>query len=87
MLPDKCSIKEETRDCFNPPEFVITVVSDNDQFMLGLTCQKHRTLVLSKIKSLQEQKKIPNGTIKFEKLKSVGTDCVRVDSDEFIQLD
>ena len=55
--------------------------------MLGLTCQKHRTLVLSKIKSLQEQKKIPNGTIKFEKLKSVGTDCVRVDSDEFIQLD
>ena len=86
MLPDKCSIKEGTRDCFNPPEFVITVVSDNDEFMLGLTCQKHRVLVISKIESLQEQKKIPNGTIKFENLKSVKTDCVRGDPDDLIQL-
>ena len=66
MLPDKCSIKEGTRDCFNPPEFVITVVSDNDQFMLGLTCQKHRTLVLSKIKSLQEQKKFQMVQLNFK---------------------
>ena len=86
MLPDKCSIKEGTIDCFNPPEFVITVVSDNDEFMLGLTCQKHRALVTSKIESLQEQKRIPNGTIKFENLKSVKTDCVRGDPDDFIQL-
>ena len=49
MLPDKCSIREGTKDCVNPPEFVITVVSDNDQFMLGLTCQKHKTQVLSKL--------------------------------------
>ena len=86
MLPDKCSIREGTKDCVNPPEFVITVVSDNDQFMLGLTCQKHKTRVLSNLESLQEQKKIPNGTIKFENLKSVKTDCVRGDPDDLIQL-
>ena len=86
MLPDKCSIKEGVRDCVNPPEFVITVVSDNDEFMLGLTCEKHRTLVTSKIQSLQEQNKIPSGTIKFEDLKSVKTDCVRGDPDDLIQL-
>ena len=66
MLPDKCSIREGTKDCVNPPEFVITVVSDNDQFMLGLTCQKHKTQVLSKLESLQEQKKIPNGPKKLK---------------------
>ena len=86
MLPDKCSIKEGTKDCVNPPEFVITVISDNDEFMLGLTCEKHRTLVTSKIQSLQKQNKIPNGTIKFEDLKSVKTDCVRGDPDDLIQL-
>ena len=86
MLPDKCSIKEDTKDCVNPPEFVITVISDNDEFMLGLTCEKHRTLVTTKIQSLQEQNKIPNGTIKFEDLKSVKTDCVRGDPDDLIQL-
>jgi hypothetical protein len=86
LLPDKCSIKEGTKDCVNPPEFVITVMSVDDQFMLGLTCQKHKTHVLSKIESLQEQKKIPSGTIKFEDLKSVKTDCVRGDPDDLIQL-
>ena len=30
--------------------------------------------------------KIPNGTIKFENLKSVKTDCVRGDPDDLIQL-
>ena len=42
MLPDKCSIKEGTKDCVNPPEFVITVVSDNDQLK-----EKNDILVLA----------------------------------------
>ena len=33
-----------------------------------------------------KQNKIPNGTIKFEDLKSVKTDCVRGDPDDLIQL-
>ena len=86
MLPDKCSIREGSRDCVNPPEFLITVVTTNDEFMLGITCQKHKTVVLSKIENLQTQGKIPSGSIKFENLKSVQTDCVRGDPDDFIQL-
>ena len=86
MLPDKCSIREGSRDCVNPPEFLITVVTGNDEFMLGITCQKHKTAVFSKIENLQNQGKIPNGSIKFENLKSVQTDCVRGDPDDFIQL-
>ena len=86
MLPDKCSIREGSRDCVNPPEFLITVVAAYDEFMLGITCQKHKTTVLSNIENLQTQGKIPNGSIKFENLKSVQTDCVRGNPDDFIQL-
>ena len=86
MLPDKCSIRERNRDCVDPPKCVITVVSNNDEFMLGITCEKHKTSVFSKIKSLQSDGKIPNGTIKFENLKSVQTDCIRGDPDDLIQL-
>jgi len=86
MLPDKCSIRERNSDCVDPPKYVITVVSNNDEFMLGITCEKHKTSVFSKIKSLQSDGKIPNGTIKFENLKSVQTDCIRGDPDDLIQL-
>ena len=86
MLPDKCSIREANRDCVDPPEYVIMVVSNNDEFMLGITCEKHKTSVFSKIKSLQSDGKIPKGTIKFENLKSVQTDCIRGDPDDLIQL-
>jgi len=54
--------------------------------MLGITCEKHKTSDFSKIKSLQRDGKIPNGTIKFENLKSVQTDCIRGDPDDLIQL-
>jgi hypothetical protein len=54
--------------------------------MLGITCEKHKTSVFSKIKSLQSDGKIPKGTIKFENLKSVQTDCIRGDPDDLIQL-
>jgi len=86
LLPDKCSIREGSKDCVNPPEYVITVVSNNDEFMIGITCEKHKASVSLKIGTLQNDGKIPKGAIKFENLKSVKTDCIRVDPDDLIQL-
>ena len=86
LLPDKCSIREGNRDCVNPPEYLITVTSGNVEFMIGLTCEKHKKSVSLKIGSLQNDGKIPKGTIKFENLKSVQTDCIRGDPDDLIQL-
>ena len=62
------------------------MVSRNDEFMLGITCETHKASVLAKISSLQNDGKIPKGTIKFESLKSVQTDCIRGDPDDLIQL-
>jgi hypothetical protein len=54
--------------------------------MVGVTCQKHKDRVSEKLIILQNESKIPKGKIKFSELKSVGTDCVRSDPDDLIQL-
>jgi len=86
MLPIHCSVREKGKDCFNPPEFVISVLEEKQEYMVGVTCHKHREKVSEKLKNLQTGGKIPNGKIKFTELKSVGTDCIRSDPDDLIQL-
>ncbi len=86
MLPNRCSVREGNKDCFNPPEFVISVLEEKQEYMVGVTCQKHREKVSAKLKNLQAGRKIPNGKIKFSPLKSVGTDCIRSDPDDLIHL-
>jgi len=86
MFPNHCSVNEKGKNCVNPPEFVISVVETSDEYMIGVTCQKHKDKVSEKISILQNENKIPKGKIKFSELKSVGTDCVRSDPDDLIQL-
>ncbi len=87
MFPTRCSVKEKGKDCVNPPEFVISVIENDDEFMVGVTCKKHKDHVSEKILGLQEENKIPKGKIQFSGLKSVGTDCIRSDpNDDLIQL-
>ena len=43
--------------------------------------------ISGKIQILQGGGKIPSGKIGFSPLKAVGTDCIRGDEDDFIQLD
>ena len=87
MLPDKCSITETGKPCINPPEFVVSVIVDSDEYMVGVTCATHKGIVSGKIKILQDQGKIPFGKIKFSTLKAVGTDCIHDDEEDFIQID
>ena len=86
MFPDRCSVKEDGKNCVNPPEFVISVVSDNGEYMVGVTCNKHKDAVSGKLAVLQGEGKIPEGKINFSGLKPVGTDCVKSGVDDLIQL-
>jgi hypothetical protein len=54
--------------------------------MIGVTCENHKNAVLTKIEALQKEGKLPKGKINFEKLKAVGTDCIRSSPDDLIQL-
>ena len=87
MLPDRCSVKKEGKQCVNPPEFVISVVVENEEYMIGVTCQKHKQAVSEKVKILQNEGKIPKGKVNFSGLKAVGTDCLRADPEDIIQID
>ena len=87
MLPDRCSVMEEGKQCVNPPEFIVSVLDDKDEYMVGVTCEKHKQIVSGKINILQNEGKIHNGKILFSAVKAVGTDCIHGDSDDFIQID
>ena len=87
MLPDRCSVMEEGTQCVNPPEYIVSVIAGKDEYMVGVTCQKHKQIVSGKIEILQNQGKIHNGKIIFSPVKAVGTDCIHGDSEDFIQID
>ena len=86
MFPDKCSVKESGKPCLNPPQFVISVVVGIDEYMVGVTCVKHKGKVSEKLEILQTEGNVPRGKIKFSELKAVGTDCIKGDSSDLIQL-
>lgn len=86
MLPDKCSVTEENKQCVNPPEFIISIVADKEEYMVGLTCEKHKQIVSGKIEILQTEGKIHDGKITFAPAKAVGTDCIHGDLDDLVQI-
>ena len=86
MLPNYCSVKEKGKNCVNPPEFIISVGTGNDEYMVGVTCQRHKDTISQKLNTLQNENKIPKGKVKFTSIKAVGTECIRSDPDKLIQL-
>jgi len=87
MLPDRCSVKEDGKQCVNPPEFIVSIISGKDEYLVGVACTKHKQIVSGKIGILQNEGKIHDGKISFSPVKTVGTDCVHGDADDFIQID
>ncbi len=87
MLPDRCSVLEEGKQCVNPPEFVVSIIADKNEYMVSVTCEKHKQIVSGKIGILQNEGKIHDGKISFSPLKVVGTDCIHADTDDFVQID
>ncbi len=76
MLPDRCSVTEKGKQCVNPPEFIVSIISDKDEYMVGVACEKHKQIVFGKIGILQNEGKIHDGKISFSPVKTVGTDCI-----------
>ena len=87
MLPDRCSVLEKGKQCVSPPEFIVSIIDDKDEYMIGVTCEKHKQIVSGKIEILQNEGKVHDGKISFSSIKVVGTDCIRADTDDFIQID
>ncbi len=69
-----------------PPEFIISIKVENEEYMVGVTCYGHKKSFSDKLELLQKEGEVPNGTIRFTGLKAVGTDCIRMNPDDLIQL-
>ena len=84
MLPDRCSVTREGRQCVNPPEFIVSIVdgTGTGEYMVGVACASHKQVVSHKIGVLQAEGKIREGDIVFSPVKAVGTDCIRADADD-----
>ena len=57
MMPDKCSVTEEGKQCVNPPEFIVSIVDGKDEYMFGLTCQKHKSVVTGNLEFCKMKEK------------------------------
>ena len=86
MFPERCSVRKEGKDCQMPPEFVISVKSNDAEYMVGVTCDIHKTAFMEGLELLQKEGKVPQGTIAFTGLKPVGTSCIKVDHNDLIEL-
>ena len=87
MLPDKCSVAEEERRCIDPPEFIVSVVDDRDEYMVGVTCARHKKAVSDRIKILQSRGKVREGEINITPVRPVGTDCIRGNEDDLVHIE
>ncbi len=87
MMPDRCSVVSKKRQCVNPPRFIVSIVAGADEYMVGLACERHRQDISDRITILQDGGKIPRGVMTFSPVKAVGTDCIRGDPDDLVQID
>jgi hypothetical protein len=76
LVPERCSIVVRGRVCNLPPSQIVSILSGSEEYMIGLVCSDHISLMKSKAISMQNSGAINKGEIKFQKIKPVMTDCV-----------
>ncbi len=86
MMPERCSIREHGTNCPLPPEFAISIKAKDGEYMVGVTCDRHKNTFVEKLEILKKEGKVPQGVISFDVLKPVGTNCVRIDPNDLIEL-
>jgi hypothetical protein len=86
LLPEHCSAKIEGEECQLPPSYVISVKSLEGEYMLAVVCEEHKNAFEGRLISMQEANKIPQGTIHFQQVKPVVTDCMTGINEDLIEL-
>ena len=86
LLPEHCSAKVEGMECQLPPSYVISVKSLEGEYMLAVVCDEHKNAFEGRLISMQQANKIPQGTIHFQPVKSVVTDCLTGIDEDLIEF-
>jgi hypothetical protein len=86
LLPEHCSAKVEGEECQLAPSYIISVKSHEGEYMLALVCNDHKCALEMRLVAMQEANKIPQGSIHFQPVKAVVTDCVTGIDEDYIEL-
>ena len=86
LLPPHCSAKVEGEECKLAPSYIISVKSHEDEYMLAVVCDDHKSVLEPRLVAMQEVNKIPQGSIHFQPVKAVVTDCVTGINEDYIEL-
>jgi hypothetical protein len=85
VLPEHCSAKVEGKECRLAPSYIISVKSYEGEYMLAVVCEDHKSALEARLVAMQEAKKIPQGSIHFDPVKAVVTDCVMPLNEDYIE--
>ncbi|MDQ3971869.1 MAG: hypothetical protein M3219_00360 [Thermoproteota archaeon] len=77
LLPKECSFRGKSKHCTYPPSEVMSIATENGEYMVGVICSKHKTLVRRHVQHLQRGGAIPEGKIRFQDIKMVTTSCIK----------
>jgi hypothetical protein len=86
LLPEHCSAKVEGEECKLAPSYIISVKSHDGEYMVAMVCDDHKSVLEPRLVSMQEANKIPQGSIHFQPVKAVVTDCVTSINEDYIEL-
>jgi hypothetical protein len=86
LLPEHCSAKDEGEECRLPPSYIISVKSQDGEYMLAVVCDDHKSVFEARLAVMQEANKIPQGTLHFQQVKAVVTDCITGTNEDYIEL-
>lgn len=86
LLPEHCSAKVEGEECQLPPSYVISVKSQDAEYMLAVVCDDHKSALEGRLAAMQEADKIPKGALHFQRVKAVVTDCITGINEDYIEL-
>jgi hypothetical protein len=87
LLPEKCSIKVDGSACQLAPTFVVSIDSEQGEYMMAVVCDDHKDVLQGKLALMQRDAKIPAGRIKFESVKTVTTDCVVGMNEDYVDIE
>jgi len=86
LLPLHCSAKVEGEECKLAPSYIISVKSHEGEYMLAVVCDDHKSVLEPRLVAMQEANKIPQGSIHFQHVKAVVTDCVTGINEDYVEL-
>ena len=73
----ECSFRVNGVHCQIPPSYILSISVNEEEYMICVICESHKSIITAKIQSLQTEGVIPQGIINLQSIKLVNTNCIK----------